>query len=183
MNGTELGYGGGAGQDPPTVVIGIGDDQRHDAGVGPAVVARLRRRRLPGVRLVDSDGGSGQLLELWQDARMAVVIDAVRVEPPRPGVVHRRSLRHPSLRGRLPESAHSLELGWAVALAESLDRLPPVLLLFAVEVDDTSYGTGLSPRVSAAADRVAAETAQLAIRSARRTAGAWASTVPIGDAG
>lgn len=145
----------------PIVVIGMGDEYRHDDGVGPAVVARLRPLRLPGVRLADCDGEAGHLLELWQDARVAVVVDAVRAEAPRPGAVYRRSMRHPSLRGRLATSAHAVDLGWAVALSEALDRLPPVLLLFGVEVADTSLGTGLSPAVCAAADQVAAEVAHL----------------------
>lgn len=170
------------GPDGPIVVIGLTDPHRDDAGVGPAVVSRLRRRHLPGVRLVDCAGAAGQLLELWQDARMAVVVDTLHAEPARPGVVHRRSLRHPSLRGRLAASSHAVDLGWAVALAESLDRLPSVLLLFAIEVAEAPRGTGPAPAVAAAVDRVAAEIAQTTMRSARRATAAWSAVTPIGDA-
>jgi hydrogenase maturation protease len=42
-----------------------------------------------------------------------------------------------------------------------LDRLPRVLLLFAVEVADISLGTGLSPEVAAAVPIVVAEMVSL----------------------
>lgn len=141
-------------------VIGIGNGYRRDDGVGPAVVALLRRRYLPGVRLADCDGETGRLLDLWHGADLAIVVDAVRVRHPKPGRIHRRSLRHPAVAGR-PTSSHGADLGTAVELARALDRLPELLLLYAVEVEDTSFGLGLSPAVAAAADRLAAEIAAL----------------------
>jgi len=39
--------------------------------------------------------------------------------------------------------------------------MPARLLLFAVEAGDVDYGVGLTPAVSAAADQVAAEIAEL----------------------
>jgi hydrogenase maturation protease len=44
-----------------------------------------------------------------------------------------------------------------VELARELGRLPGELVVFAVEVADTDFGTGLSPAVSAAVDLVARE--------------------------
>jgi hydrogenase maturation protease len=141
------------------VVIGVGNQNRRDDGVGPAVVRMLRRRALPGVVLEESDGEPTRLLDLWGNASLAVVVDAVRGESPRPGRVHRRSLRHPSVRGIGKVSSHGMDLGDAVALGEALDRLPAMLLLYAVEAADTSFGEGLSPKVAAAADELADEIA------------------------
>jgi hydrogenase maturation protease len=132
------------------VVIGVGNPYRRDDGVGPEVVARLRRQRLPGVVLAESDGEPTRLIDLWSDADLAVVVDAARTVDPRPGRVHRRGLHHPSVRGYSSASAHGVDLGDAVALAAALDRLPRSLLLYAVEVADISYGVGLSPDVAAA---------------------------------
>ncbi|BCB89565.1 hydrogenase maturation protease [Phytohabitans suffuscus] len=140
------------------VVVGIGNEFRRDDGVGPAVVARLRGQDLPGVRIADCDGETGRLLELWRDADVVIVVDAVRVEHPWPGRIHRRSLRHPAVAGR-PASSHGSDLGAAVELARTLGLLPRLLLLYAVEVADTSFGLGLSAPVAAAADRLAAEVA------------------------
>ncbi|MGH3405779.1 MAG: hypothetical protein ACRDRJ_25285, partial [Streptosporangiaceae bacterium] len=39
----------------------------------------------PGVELVVTDGEPTRLIEAWTGAALAVVVDAVRVQPPRPG--------------------------------------------------------------------------------------------------
>ena len=134
------------------VVIGIGNQFRRDDGVGPAVVERLRRRGVASVTLAECDGEPTRLLDLWADADLAVVVDAARTCSHRPGFVHRRSLRHPSLGGTGAASSHGVDLGDAVALAAALDRLPRTLLLYAVEAADTSLGVGLSPAIEAALD-------------------------------
>jgi hydrogenase maturation protease len=139
------------------VVIGVGNPYRRDDGVGLAVLARIRARELPGVQLVESDGEPTQLLDLWAGADLAVVVDAARVPVPQPGRIHRRSLLHPSLRGTGSASSHGVDLGDAVALAAALDRLPSTLLLYVVEVADTTYGEGLSPAVDTAASLLADE--------------------------
>ena len=67
------------------VVIGVGNDFRRDDGAGPAVVASLRGRVPPGVELVLTDGEPTRLIEAWAGAALAIVVDAVRAHPPRPG--------------------------------------------------------------------------------------------------
>lgn len=159
------------------VVIGIGNPYRRDDGVGPAVISMLRDRRLPGVELVESDGELGSLIELWMGAALAVVADAVRTRPCRPGRVHRMAAHHPAFASERSSqasdaadaaagtagatSSHGVELSEAVRLARALDRMPRRLLLFAVEVDDTGFGVGLSPPVARAAAGLADEIAAL----------------------
>jgi hydrogenase maturation protease len=150
------------------VVIGIGNPFRHDDGLGPAVVELLRRRTLPAsVTLADCDGEPTRLLDLWQGMSLAIVVDAMRGSAgpdaiPVPGRVCRRSLRHPSV-ANVPHtsggsaSSHGVNLSTAVSLAAALDSLPTTLLLYAVEVTDTTPGQGLSPDVAAAAEAVAVE--------------------------
>jgi hydrogenase maturation protease len=156
-----------------TMVIGIGNIYRRDDALGPTVVELLRARGLAGVTYAESDGEPIQLIELWQDASFAVVIDAVRAASarpgaasprpgaasPRPGRVHRLSALHPS--AGASASSHGVDLGDAIALARALDRLPPRLLVYAVEVAETGFGVGLSPEVAAAAHEVAEEIADL----------------------
>jgi hydrogenase maturation protease len=143
------------------IVIGVGNPYRRDDGVGPAVVDRLRRRGLAGVTLAECDGEPTRLLDLWAGVDIAVVVDAVRTSSPRPGVIHRRSLLHPSLGGGTAASSHVMDLGESVALAAALDRLPGTLLLFAVEAADTSLGVGLSPEVEVAVSVILEEIAEL----------------------
>lgn len=59
---------------------------RRDDGAGPAVIARLRALQpgdesLSHVTLALSDGEPGRMIDLWEGARLAVVIDAVRACP------------------------------------------------------------------------------------------------------
>jgi hydrogenase maturation protease len=130
--------------DRTVVVIGVGNPYRRDDGVGAAVVELLRRLGLPdGVRLECSLGDTAELIELWRDTDLAVVVDAARPAIARPGAVHHTV------------SSHHLPMGEAIELARVLRRMPKRLELFAIEVADTGHGEGLSPAVRAAAQRTA----------------------------
>jgi hydrogenase maturation protease len=145
-----------------TVVIGVGNRYRRDDGFGPAVVSLLSDQRLPGVTLAGCDGEPTRLIELWTGASLAIVVDAVRTRPARPGRVHRLSAYHPAVRHPgTAASSHGAGLGEAVELARVLDRLPVQLLLYAVETEQVGFGVGLSPKVADAAAQVAAEIAEL----------------------
>jgi hydrogenase maturation protease len=155
------------------VVIGVGDPNRHDDGVGIAVVNRLRLRArharprtgidlgppasLAEVRFAVSNGEATRLVDLWGDAAVAIVVNCVHTPRPIPGRVHRRSLLHPSLDGRRVASSHGAALSNALALSSSLDRLPGAVVLYAVEPGDISPGRGLTPAVAAAAAEIAEE--------------------------
>jgi hydrogenase maturation protease len=144
-------------RDGAPIVIGVGNPYRRDDGIGPAVIERLRRRHLPGVNLAECDGEPTRLLDLWADAEVAIVVDAIRTASPRPGTIHRRSLRHPSTPRMRGAGTHAVDLGDAVALAAALDLLPRTLLLYAVEAGNTSPGEGLTPPVQAVLDQLVDE--------------------------
>jgi hydrogenase maturation protease len=141
-------------------VIGVGNPYRRDDGAGPAVIEGLRHRLPSTVELSESDGEPTRLLDLWAGADLAVVVDAVRTEPSRPGHVHRRSLRHPSFGRAGAAGSHAVDFGDAVALAAALDRLPARMQLYLVEVEDTSAGVGLSPPVAGAVAQLITEIAE-----------------------
>lgn len=151
-----------------TVVIGVGNPYRLDDGVGPVVIDLLREADLPGVVLAESDGEVSQLLNLWTGADLAVVVDAVRVRDAAPGRVHRHELTELSRPGASSATSHAIDLGEAVALARALDRLPGTLVFYAVEVERTGFGHGLTEPVQAAARSLASSIgALLADRSPR----------------
>ncbi|MEV0493719.1 hydrogenase maturation protease [Streptomyces atratus] len=136
-------------------VIGVGNEFRHDDGVGWAVVAQLAERAeerpLPsGTALLVCDGDPARLITLWEDADLAIVVDAAHAHPAHPGRLHRLRLDG----GRLSPtgsatSSHGLGLGDAVELARVLDRLPGQLVVYAIEGANSSLGTGLSAPVAA----------------------------------
>jgi hydrogenase maturation protease len=137
------------------VVIGVGNEYRRDDGVGPHVVAALKDRVPPGVEVVISDGEPADMLEAWEGARLAVVVDAVRAVPSVPGRLHRVVLSAAETLPAVAVSSHGLGVDAAAALAAALDRLPDCLIVHAVEVADTTQGVGLTPEVAAAADMLA----------------------------
>ncbi|MFJ8827727.1 hydrogenase maturation protease [Streptomyces sp. NPDC102467] len=142
------------------VVIGVGNEFRHDDGLGPAVITRLGERAvarpLPvGTALTTCDGEPGRLLGLWENAELAVVVDAAHSAPPHPGRVHRLDLDSAELGRVSATSSHGLGLGEAVELSRVLGRLPAHLVVYAVEGVDRTVGTGLSEAVARQVDTLA----------------------------
>ena len=139
----------------PVVVIGVGNDFRRDDGAGPAVVARLRDLVPPGIRLVVTDGEPTRLIEAWTGAALAVVVDAVRAQPPHPGQVHRFVVEGTAPGTGRSASSHGLGFDDAIRLAAALDRMPARLIVHAIEAADLTQGPGLTAPVAAAVGVVA----------------------------
>ncbi|MFJ8956395.1 hydrogenase maturation protease [Streptomyces sp. NPDC102381] len=142
-------------------VIGVGNEFRRDDGVGWAVVDRLRgraaRRPLPAGTVLDvCDGDPGRLIGLWEWVGLAVVVDAAHAHPGKPGRVHRIELDSGWLNQPPTTSSHGMGLGEAVELSRVLGRLPGRLVVYAVEVGDSSLGTAMSGAVAAVVDPLAA---------------------------
>lgn len=135
------------------VLIGVGNGYRRDDGIGPALAAAISELSLPGVSVIVSDGEPSRLLEAWSEARLAVVVDAIR----RDGGVAGQFHRHCVTDGRMPAgwtpagsaSTHALGISEAIHLAQVVGRMPERLVVFAVEAADIGYGEHLSPPVSA----------------------------------
>jgi hydrogenase maturation protease len=150
---------------PRAVVIGIGNLFRRDDGIGLAVAAQIEERRLPGVRVVMADGEPAGLLEAWEGADLAVVVDAIRWVPASPGSIHRLTASQLET-GSTAASSHGLSVPDAIRLGRALDRLPRQVVILAVEGADTGPGTGFSDAVAAAVPHVvAAVMAELKRRS------------------
>jgi hydrogenase maturation protease len=133
----------------PAVVIGIGNPYRRDDGAGPAVADAIDRLHLPGVRVVISDGEPISLLDAWEDAHLAIVVDAIRHEPPCPGRIHRLTTSQLASHGT-GTSSHGFGVPYALQLSGALHRQPGHLVVIAVEGADFTDGAGLSAPVHAA---------------------------------
>jgi hydrogenase maturation protease len=140
----------------PVVVIGVGNEYRRDDGAGPAVIDRLSGLVPSGVDLVITDGEPIRLVEAWTGAALAVVVDAVRGEPPHPGRIHRFVLDRPGSGVAQPASSHGFGLDDAIALALALNRMPGRLIVHAIEAADLTQGEGLTAPVAAAVGAAAA---------------------------
>lgn len=141
---------------PQIVVIGVGNPFRRDDGAGPEVARRVRAVTPPWVDVVEHDGEPAGLLDLWDGADLAVVVDAVRSDHSFPGQVHRVLVEATTMDGTPSGvSSHAGGPGEAVALARAMDRLPARLVLYGIEGAIFSAGLGLTPSVEASVTAVA----------------------------
>jgi len=137
------------------LVIGIGNASRRDDGAGLFAAQAVRGQAPPGVEVRLNAADTAALLEAWDGAGLAVVIDAVS-SGAEPGTVHRfesPDARLPALGRR--GSTHALDLGEAIALGQALGRLPGRLIVYGIEGSDFGHGGTLSPEVRRGAERAA----------------------------
>jgi hydrogenase maturation protease len=146
------------------VVIGVGNEYRRDDGAGPEVIAALRALQpddadLSGVTLAVSDGEPSRMMDLWEGAGLAVVIDAVRASATPPGHLYQLAIdalpgtpntEDGGARPYSGASSHSIGLADTLELARVLGRLPARLTVLAVVGRDFGFGAGLSAEVAAA---------------------------------
>lgn len=157
----------------PVLVVGVGNPHRGDDAAGLLVARRVRdllRAQPIGpeadpISVTEQGGEATALLAAWEGAQAVVVVDAA-AGATSPGTVHRIDARE----GRLAAvglrcSTHTLGVTEAVSLARALGRLPPHLVVYAVEGRSFEAGAPLSPEVEAAiplaAARVLAEARQV----------------------
>jgi hydrogenase maturation protease len=138
------------------VVIGVGNRDRGDDGVGPEVLARVEGRLPRGARPARLAGDDpAAIMEAWQGAGRAIVVDAMS-SGAAPGTVRRVDVGE----GPLPAdlglvSTHALGAAAAIELARVLGRLPASLVVYGVEGEDFTRGASLSRAVAAAVPAVA----------------------------
>jgi hydrogenase maturation protease len=139
-------------------VIGIGNEMRHDDAVGLSVARALASLGLPGVEVFTSVGDPLDLIERWRDSDRVLVIDASSCGQATPGTIRRFNVHEETLPvAAFLSSSHALGLAQSIELSRAMGSLPPELVVIAIEAGDVSYGTGLTPAVTAAVDRLVAE--------------------------
>lgn len=138
-----------------SIVIGIGNEYRRDDGVG-LVVADLLRSRVPaGVEVVGCELEPSRLIDAWEGAELALVVDAVH-SGAEPGTLHRFDAgAAPVPAAVFRSSTHAFGVGEAVELSRVLGTLPARVVLFGVEGEEFAAGEGLTAPVEAAVEPAA----------------------------
>jgi hydrogenase maturation protease len=137
-----------------TLVIGIGNEYRHDDTVGLIVARRLREKNLDGVKVLELSGEGAALIEAWRDAETVILVDAVH-SGAAPGTIFRFAARQQSIPTTFFHySTHAFSVAEAIELARTLNQLPSRLIVYGIEGKDFAAGEGTSPEVEQAASRV-----------------------------
>jgi len=137
-------------------VIGIGNDYRHDDGVGLEVARMVRNAGPSGVRVIVGVHDDCALLDAWKDSDAVYVVDCTRAGAP-PGTIR----RFDALRETIPAkifhcfSTHGLNIAKSFELSRVLRKLPQTLVVIGIEGADFSHGRGLTNEVRSAATEVA----------------------------
>jgi hydrogenase maturation protease len=154
------------------LVIGIGNPDRGDDGIGPLVARRLAGHASPGIAIIERTGDALALIEDWAGHDVAVLVDAA-APGTTPGRIHRIDLLKDELLAELAlSSTHAFGIVDAVGLARTLGLLPHRLIVYAIEGANFDPGAPLTPEVAEATDEVVARVAaELEILN-RGTAGA-----------
>jgi hydrogenase maturation protease len=139
------------------LVIGIGNRDRGDDGIGLVVASRLEAAALPGVTVIEHRGDAAGLLDLLAATDAAVLVDAA-VSGAAPGTFRRIDVnREPLPAGWFTCSTHGMGVATAIALADTLASLPRRCVVYAVEGTSFAHGAPLSDAAQAAIPAVTAE--------------------------
>ena len=131
------------------MIIGLGNEFRHDDAVG-----LIAARRLHGV---EHEGDIGDLISRWEGLERVILIDAV-ASGAAPGTIHRLDVSVSSVPRRLfQNSTHALGLADAIELSRVMGTLPGEVVIYGIEVRDTTAGIGLSPEVTKALEALITE--------------------------
>jgi len=129
------------------LVAGLGNEYRSDDGAGPAVAGYIAQRAPSVDSRVISD--PLELLGKWDEAELAVVVDATRSgeEPGTVQIVDLGGGEHAdSYDG--PTSTHGMDLARVLRLARALGRAPDRVVVVGIEGEAFGDGHGLTPAVN-----------------------------------
>ncbi len=128
------------------VVIGCGNPDRGDDGVGPEVIRRLRGRVPPGVRVITCD--PSRVVDEFGGSDFAVIVDAC-LGLGDPGSIHVLESIPPGCPAVL---GHGVSVMDALELGRVLGRAPAKVRFVVVEVAHIDVGASMSGPVRRSID-------------------------------
>ena len=143
------------------VVASLGNPWRRDDGVGPAVTERARQMASGPSPWTDLGALEDpfDLLGRWDDAELAVVVDATRSGTAAGTVtlfeLDRDAADGPGLPHERATSTHGVDVADVHRLARAVGRCPARTVVVGVEGEDFDSGWGLSPMVELAVEHAA----------------------------
>jgi len=148
------------------LVIGLGNELRGDDGAGIEVARRLRGLAAEaGIDVRAQQGEPAGLIDAWSGRKAVLIVDTMR-SGAELGTICRFDASCEPLPAQLrgSSSTHALSLAEAIELARALGRLPPRVVVFAIEGQRFETGAALSDEVQAVIPKVAG----MVLEAARR---------------
>jgi hydrogenase maturation protease len=147
------------------LVVGLGNPDRGDDGIGPLVVKKLTGLLPADVVIATPPADVLALMAEWMDFDALIFVDAA-APLTTPGRIHRFDLATTELpRDATLTSSHALGLAETIGLARVLQQAPQDIIVYAVEGACFAGDGPITPEVAAAAaevaDRVVAEVMSL----------------------
>jgi len=147
---------------PGVLVIGVGNELRHDDAAGLEVARRAREldgQHRPGAARIEFREHEGEtlgLLAAWEGAGAVVLADAVHGGGA-VGAIHRFDASSRPLPARLEgsSSTHAIGVADAIELGRELGRLPTRVVVYGVTGGRFDAGSGLSDGVREALEVLA----------------------------
>lgn len=144
----------------PIKIIGLGNGSRGDDGAGNLIARQLLPYQSPSVAIIERGLAGLSLLDEMKDTHKLIIIDAVSSQS-EVGTIHRftmpldlKTIRRLTW-SPTSTSSHDFGLGEALTLAETLDLLPPQVVIYGIELGTIKPGAALSSSVADAVHRVA----------------------------
>ena len=146
-------------------IVGYGNRERRDDGVGPWVVDELQERpAMAGkVRLLARPQLEPDLLEDLSQAELVILVDA-SVECHEGGI---RWTRIDPGKWRQPFLTHSLEPAFLLNLMEAVHQRSPATWLVSIQGEDFGHGEGLSLPTQERARKVIADLVKMIAEEGR----------------
>lgn len=142
------------------LVIGIGNEDCGDDGVGRFVCRKLAEKMLPQVTVMEHRGNGFSLMEAWEGYDWVIAVDAVSSGAQPGNIYHLESHNRPLPIDFFRCSTHDFGIAEAVEMARALGKLPARFTVYGVEGKNFNIGDGLSEGIENTVERVADQIAQ-----------------------
>ncbi|MBL8473952.1 MAG: hydrogenase maturation protease [Rhodocyclaceae bacterium] len=144
------------------IIIGCGNSNRSDDGVGVAIARSLletqREHPHPRVRIFDAGTGGMDIMFQARGAKRLIIIDAAK-SGAEAGAIFCVPGKEVVLNYEPSWNLHAFRWNHAIAAGRKIfrDQFPDDVWIYLIEAGSLDYGLELSPAVAASAARVAAE--------------------------
>ena len=143
---------------PGSLVVGVGNLFRGDDAIGPVVADKIKRLKLPDVKVVVSNGDLTDLAFDFKKCELLIIIDSVSAGAS-PGTIYRLFPLDEVNAIQMEEkfSTHALGIKDCLKVLREIQMLPDRVIIYGIEGADFRIGKGLSSPVAASLDRLSEE--------------------------